>query len=201
MLLFFLTQIAAPFSGYYLNSFRAAGQSFKVETITAPVRNVGELESTVATLARERDGGGLIVMPETFLNIHRTEVLSLASRYRLPAVYPYRFFAKLGGLLSYGSDPRHNFQRAATYVDRVLKGEKPADLPVQAPTQYELLINLKTAKALGLTVPPMLLAQADEVIEWLLAKAIAMSAFDPPNVAFAVQKGPLLTQSGHNLCL
>jgi putative tryptophan/tyrosine transport system substrate-binding protein len=99
------------------------------------------------------------------MNVHRAEVTSLAARYRLPAVYPYRFFAKLGGLLSYGPDQRDNFRRAATYVDRILKGEKPADLPVQAPTKFELVINLKTAKALGLTVPDKLLVAADEVIE------------------------------------
>lgn len=104
-------------------------------------------------------------MPETFLNVHRAQVLSLAARHRLPAVYPYSFFAKLGGLLSYGTDPHDNFRRVATYIDRVLKGEKPTDLPVQAPTKYDLVINLKTAKALDLIVPPSLLARADEVIE------------------------------------
>jgi ABC-type uncharacterized transport system substrate-binding protein len=135
-----------------------------VQAVSAPVRDISELESAVAGLARE-PGAGLIAMPETFLNVHGTEVLSLAARYRLPAVYPYRFFAEQGGLLSYGSDPLSNFRRAAGYVDRILKGEKPADLPVQAPTKYELVINLKTAKALGLEVPPTLLARADEVIE------------------------------------
>ena len=104
-------------------------------------------------------------MPGSFLNAHRVEITSLAARYRLPAVYPFRFFAELGGLLSYGNDYVDNFRRAATYADRILKGEKPADLPVQAPTKYELVVNLKTAKALGLTVPPSLLARADEVIE------------------------------------
>jgi putative tryptophan/tyrosine transport system substrate-binding protein len=95
----------------------------------------------------------------------QTEVTSLAARYRLPAVYPYRQFTELGGLLSYGFDRLDNFRRAATYADRILKGEKAADLPVQAPTKYELVINMKTAKAIGLTVPPTLLARADEVIE------------------------------------
>jgi putative tryptophan/tyrosine transport system substrate-binding protein len=125
---------------------------------------VSELESAIAAVAREPDGG-LIAMPDTFLNVHRTEVVSLAARHRLPAAYPYRFFAELGGLFSYGTQPLDNFRRVATYVDRVLKGEKPADLAVQAPTKYELVINLKTAKTLGLTVPPTLLARADEVIE------------------------------------
>jgi putative ABC transport system substrate-binding protein len=102
---------------------------------------------------------------DTFLVNHRAEIISLADRYHLPAIYPFRFFTELGGLLSYGNDLVDNFRRAASYVDRILKGEKPADLPVQAPTKYELVINLKAAKALGLEVPPTLLARADEVIE------------------------------------
>jgi len=99
------------------------------------------------------------------MNVHRAEVTSLAASYRVPAVYPYRFFAEIGGLLSYGPDQTDNFRRAATYADRILKGEKPSELPVQAPTKYELVISLKTAKALGLTVRQSLLAGADEVIE------------------------------------
>ena len=104
-------------------------------------------------------------MPDSFNDAHRVEITSLAVRYRLPAVYPFRFFAEAGGLLSYGVDRTINFRRAATYVDRILKGEKPAELPVQTPTKYELVINLKSAKALGLEIPPTLLARADEVIE------------------------------------
>jgi putative tryptophan/tyrosine transport system substrate-binding protein len=104
-------------------------------------------------------------MPDSFLIVHRAEVTSLAARYRLPAIYPYRQFAELGGLLSYGFDRLENWPRAAGYVDRILKGEKPGDLPVQAPTKYELVINLKTAKALGLDVPWILQQRADEVIE------------------------------------
>jgi putative ABC transport system substrate-binding protein len=161
---FLFNPLTAPFAEYYLGPFRTAGQHFGVEPIIEPVRSVSELESTVAALAREPNGA-LIVMPETFLNVHRAQVLSLAARYHLPAAYPYRVFAKRGGLLSYGADPHDNFRRAATYVDRILKGEKPADLPVQAPTKYQLVINLKTAKALGLTVPLTLLIRADEVIE------------------------------------
>ena len=103
-------------------------------------------------------------MPDGFLNVHRKELVLLAARYRLPAVYPWRFFPELGGLLSYGSDQRDMFRTAATYVDRVLKGEKPADLAVQAPTKYELVINRTTARALDLTVPQSLLARADELI-------------------------------------
>src|SRR5690349_5662839 len=104
-------------------------------------------------------------MPDGFTIAHRVEITSLAARYRLPAVYPYRFFAEVGGLLSYGVDMTDNFRRAATYVDRILKGEKPSELPVQAPVKFELVINLKTAKALGLTIPDKLLTVADEVIE------------------------------------
>jgi ABC-type uncharacterized transport system substrate-binding protein len=161
---FLFNPTTAPFAAYFLDPFKAAAPSFAMEAINAPVRDVSELESVVAALAREPNGG-LIVMPETFLNVHRAEVVSLAARHRLPAAYPYRFFAELGGLVSYGSNSLDNFRRVATYVDRVLKGEKPADLPVQAPTKYELAINLKTAKVLGITVPPALLARADEVIE------------------------------------
>jgi putative ABC transport system substrate-binding protein len=104
-------------------------------------------------------------MPDGFMNVHRAEITSLADRYHLPAVYPFRFFAELGGLLCYGNEQRDQFRLAATYVDRVLRGGKPSELPVQAPVRFELVINLKTAKALGLTVPRGLLDRADEVIE------------------------------------
>ena len=114
---------------------------------------------------RGEPNGGLIVMPDTFTTAHRAEITALAASHRLPAVYPFRFFTELGGPLSYGSDRHDNFRRAAIYADRILKGEKPSELPVQAPVKFELTINLKTAKALGLTVPPTLLARADEVIE------------------------------------
>jgi putative ABC transport system substrate-binding protein len=135
-----------------------------VEAIAAPVRDSSKLESVVAVHAREPNGG-LVIMPGPFPLAYRAEITSLAIGYRLPAVYPYRFFSDLGGLLSYGNDIADNYRRAATYVDRILKGEKPTDLPVQAPTKYELVINLKTAKALGLDVPQTLLSRADEVIE------------------------------------
>ena len=105
------------------------------------------------------------MIPDGFLNVHRAEIVSLAARHRVPAVYPWRFFPEIGGLLSYGSDQRDLFRFAATYVDRILKGEKPADLPVQAPTKYELVINVKTAKALGIEVPLFFQQRADEVIE------------------------------------
>ena len=121
----------APYAEYYLNPFKAAAASFAVQAIVAPVHDTSELESVVAAQAREPNGG-LIVMPDTFMTAHRAEITSLAARYRLPAVYPYRSFAEVGGLLSYGNDLRDNFRRAATYVDRILKGEKPSELPVQA---------------------------------------------------------------------
>jgi len=154
----------ATYADYFLKPFEAAALSFAVEAIAAPARDTSELQSVIAAQVREPNGG-LIVMPDSFTDANHEEITSLADRYRLPAVYAYRFFAERGGLLSYGADLSDNFRRAAEYVDRILKGERPADLPVQAPTKYELVINLKTAKALGLKIPPSLLARADEVIE------------------------------------
>jgi len=135
-----------------------------LETISAPVRNVSELDSVIAAQAREPNSG-LVVMPDSFLIAHRVQTISLAARYRLPAVYPYRLFAEVGGLLSYGVEQTDNFRRAAIYVDRILKGEKPSELPVQAPVKFEMVVNLKTAKELGLTIPGTFLQRADEVIE------------------------------------
>ena len=154
----------ATYAEYWLNPFKAAAVSFAMEAILAPVHDMSELESVIAAQAREPNSG-LIAMPDSFADAHRVEITSLAARYRLPTVYPYRFFTELGGLLSYGVEVTDNFPRATTYVDRILKGEKPSELPVQAPVKFELVINLKTAKALGLTVPDTLLARADEVIE------------------------------------
>jgi putative tryptophan/tyrosine transport system substrate-binding protein len=154
----------APYAEYWLNPFKAAAASFAVQAIVASVYDASELESVVAAQAHEPDGG-LIVMPDTFMNEHRSEITTLAARYRLPAVYPYRAFAESGGLLSYGDVLVDNFRRAASYVDRILKGEKPSELPVQAPVKFELVINLKTSKALGLDVPVHLQQRADEVIE------------------------------------
>ena len=161
---FLFNPATAPFAEYYVTPLKAAAVSFAVEAIAAPVRDTSELESVVAGHAREPDGG-LIVMPEAFMNVHRAEVTSLAAHYRLPAVYPRRFFAEVGGLLSYGNDQSDNFRRTATYADRILHGAKPNELPVEQPTKFELVINLKTAKALGLTVPVHLQQIADEVIE------------------------------------
>src|SRR5512132_3871751 len=154
----------APYAEYWLSPFKAAAASFAVQAIVAPVHDTSELESVVAAQAHEPNSG-LIVMPDTFMTEHRSEITSLAARYRLPAVYPYRVFAEFGGLLSYGDDLTDNFRRAASYVDRILKGEKPSELPVQAPVKFELVINLKAAKALGLDVPVHLQQRANEVIE------------------------------------
>jgi putative ABC transport system substrate-binding protein len=140
---FLFNPATTPYRDIYLNSFKVAAASFAVEATAAPVHDTSELESVVATQAR-RPNSGLIVMPDGFMNVHRAEVTSRAARYRLPAVYPYRFFAELGGLLSYGPDQTDNFRRAATYVDKILNGAKPSELPVQAPVKFELAINLKT---------------------------------------------------------
>jgi putative ABC transport system substrate-binding protein len=154
----------ATYAEFWLNPFKAAGAAFAVETISAPVRNESELDSVIAAQAREPNSG-LVVMPDSFLIAHRVETISLAARYRLPAIYPYRLFAEVGGLLSYGVDQTDNFRRAATYVDRILRGEKPSELPVQAPVKFDLVVNLKTANALGLPIPETFLQRADEVIE------------------------------------
>jgi ABC-type uncharacterized transport system substrate-binding protein len=128
------------------------------------VHDEPEAEATITAFARER-GGGLIAAPDAFIKNHRRLIMALTERHRLPAIYGFRQFVTEGALISYGPDTTDIVRRSAAYVDRILKGEKPADLPVQAPTKYELVINLKTARTLGLTVPPTLLATADEVIE------------------------------------
>jgi len=161
---FLFNPATTPYADIYVNPFKAAAASLGLEAVLALVHDGAELDTVIATQAREPNGG-LIVMPDGFLNVHRAEVIVLAARYHLPAVYPWRFFAEQGGLLSYGSEQRGLFRLAATYVDRILKGEKPSQLPVQAPVEYELVINLKTAKALGLTVPHALLTSADQVID------------------------------------
>jgi putative ABC transport system substrate-binding protein len=161
---FLFNPATAPHFEYYLNPFKAAAASFGLEAIAAPVRDTSELESVIAAQAREPNSG-LMVMPDSFTTSRRVEIISLAARYRLPVIYPYREFAEVGGLLSYGLDRLDNYRRAATYADRILKGEKPSELPVQAPVKFELTINLKTAKALGLDVPTQLQQRADEVIE------------------------------------
>jgi ABC-type uncharacterized transport system substrate-binding protein len=145
-------------------AIQTAAPSVGVELSPIDVRDAGEIEHAVTAFARSPNGG-LIVTGGALAALHRDVIIKVAARHRLPAVYVNRYFVTSGGLISYGSDAASQFRSAAGYVDRILKGEKPADLPVQAPTKYELAINLKTAKALGLTVPPTLLARADEVIE------------------------------------
>ena len=143
---------------------QAAARSFGVDVRPVGLRDTDETERAVAAFARSSNGG-MIVTGSSLTAFHRKLIIALAARHRLPAVYPARYFTTSGGLLSYGPDLTDQFRVAAGYVDRILNGEKPADLPVQAPTKYELVINLKTAKALGLTIPPSVLARADEVIE------------------------------------
>jgi putative ABC transport system substrate-binding protein len=145
-------------------AIQSVAPSFGVELSPIGVRNAGEVEPAVTAFARSSNDG-LIVTASVLAIAHRDLIISVAARHRLPAVYPFRRFVTGGGLISYGPDTVDQFRRAAGYVDRILKGEKPADLPVQAPTKYDLVVNLKTAKALGLTIPPMLLARVDEVIE------------------------------------
>jgi len=146
-------------------AIQAAAGSFNVELTPIGVRDAGEIERGVAAFARGSNGGLIVVGPPSSVASNYALIISLAARYRLPAVYSNRLFVVRGGLMGYGPDSSDQYRRAAGYVDRILKGEKPADLPVQAPTKYETVINLKTAKVLGLTVPPNLLATADEVIE------------------------------------
>jgi len=154
----------ASFVAYYLNPFKAAAESFGMEAIVAPVDGESELESVVATQARQPNSG-LIVLPDAFMGSHRAEIAMLAVRYRIPAIYSFTYFAEAGGLISYGVNPLGEFQRAASYGDRILKGAKPSELPVQAPDKFKLVINLKSAKALGLDVPLFLRQRADDVIE------------------------------------
>jgi putative ABC transport system substrate-binding protein len=150
--------------GGQLGAIQGAAPSFGVELSPVGVRDGGEIERAITAFAGGSNGG-LIVTSSGLANVHRELIITLAMRHRLPAVYPGRFFVTGGGLISYGPDRADHSRRAAGYIDRILKGEKPSDLPVQAPTKYELVINLKTAKALGLDVPAQLLARADEVIE------------------------------------
>ena len=147
-----------------LGAIQGVAPSFGVELSFVDVRDAPEIERAVATFARHANTG-MIVLSSAMAIVHRNLIIALAARHKLPAVYPARFYVAGGGLISYGLDFVDQYRHAAGYVDRILKGEKPADLPVQAPTKYELAINLKTAKALGLDVPATLLARADEVIE------------------------------------
>src|SRR5262245_13283591 len=154
----------APYFQFFLPSIETAASSFRLDLSVTPIHDTGELEPRIGEMARSSDAC-LIVVPSTFMATHRDMITAMAARHRVPAIYGFGYYARSGGLASYGFDVRDLFLRAAGYVDRVLKGEKIGDLPVQVPTKFELVINLKTAAALGLTVPLPLLARADEVIE------------------------------------
>ena len=160
----FNPQTTAGGGSYFLRPIDAAASAFKVKAAMALVHDDDEIEAAFAALARE-SGAGAVVLPDIFTAAHHQQVISLAERYRVPTVYSYRFMAEEGGLISYGVDLNNLFERAASYIDRILKGANSADLPVQAPTKFELAINRKTASALGLTIPATLLAIADEMIE------------------------------------
>jgi putative tryptophan/tyrosine transport system substrate-binding protein len=147
-----------------LPSFEAAAGSLKVASAEAPIHNETEIEAAISSLGRE-PGSGLLGMPDNFIEIHRALNISLAARNSVPAVCQTPIIARDGGLLSYGAEFRDLFHRSARYIDNILRGAKPSELPVQLPLKYFMVVNLKTAKALGLTVPPTLLATADEVIE------------------------------------
>jgi putative ABC transport system substrate-binding protein len=153
-----------PGSSPYMPSLETAARSLKVASISAPVRSDLEIETAISALGRE-PGAGLVVMPDGFMSAHRAPIISAAARNNVPAVYTQSYYVRDGGLLSYGPDPVDIYRRAASYVDRILRGAKPGDLPVQFPTKYEMVVNLKTAKALGLAVPPSILLRADEQIE------------------------------------
>src|SRR6266436_824738 len=155
---------SAPFADLFLRPVEAAAPSFSVALIRAAVRDPVDVDHVFDALAREPNGG-LMVLPDLSMANYREAIIALAARHRVPAVYPIRYFAASGGLMSYATDMTEVFRRAAGYVDRILKGTSPGELPIQAPTKYELVIDLKTARALGLDVPPTLLARADEVIE------------------------------------
>jgi len=153
-----------PFADMMVRVIEESAPSLAVAVRAAPCHDDAETEAKMSALARE-ERAGLLVLPENFVIVHRHAIITLAAHYRLPAVYPYRFFTASGGLMSYGIDPNELFRRAASYVDRILKGAKPVDMPVQNPDKFELVINLKTAQALDITVAPSLLTTADEVIE------------------------------------
>jgi putative ABC transport system substrate-binding protein len=155
----------APGGGsYFMGPIEAAARSFGVEAIKTPVRSDGEIETVIIGLARE-PGSGLVVMTDGFMTVHRGSIIPLAARNNVPAIFAEAFSPREGGLMSYGANVKDIFSRAASYADRILRGARPADLPVQTPTKFELVINLKAVRALGLNVPPTLLARADELIE------------------------------------
>src|SRR5215470_1687811 len=149
---------------FFSRPFIASATKLKVRPITAEVHDAAGIEDAITKLGRESESG-LVLVPDNFMSVHRDLIISLTAQFRIPAIYPYRYFAEAGGLASYGVDAIDQFRRASEYVSRILRGAKPADLPVQAPTKFELVINLKTAKALGIVIPRILLAGAEQVIE------------------------------------
>jgi putative ABC transport system substrate-binding protein len=153
-----------PAPSTFMPSVETAARSLKVELIPAPVHSDAEIETTIMSLGSE-PGGGFVVPGDAFMVAHRAPIISAAARNNVPAVYSASYFARDGGLLAYGPDQADSWRRAATYVDRILRGEKPGDLPVQFPTKFEMVVNRKTAKALGLAIPPSILLRATEVIE------------------------------------
>jgi putative ABC transport system substrate-binding protein len=165
-----VTRVLVPYNtatvsaDYYVDPLKASAARLGIEASAAVVQDIAELEKVLSAHA-SAPSGGLVVLPDAYLTAHRLEVTALAARFKLPTVYAYRFFADSGGLISYGPDLLDNFRRAAIYADRILRGDKVGELPVQAPEKFELVINLKAAKPLDLDVPPALLARADEVIE------------------------------------
>jgi putative ABC transport system substrate-binding protein len=161
---FMFNSDTTPISSIFVPSFQMAARSLKIEPIIAHVHSDAEIETAIMALGREQ-GGGLVISSDSFTIIHRAPIISAAVRNNVPAVYPLSFFVRDGGLLSYGVDTVDTFRRAATYVDRILRGAKPGDLPVQLPTKFEMVVNRKTAKALGLTLPQSVLLRADEVID------------------------------------
>jgi putative ABC transport system substrate-binding protein len=156
--------VTAPYARYYVYAFRSAASALSIEALEYQVQSAAEIEAAMAKLGGGADTG-LVLIPDTFVLLNRQTIISLADRYRLPAIYPFDFFVSDGGLMSYGVDVTDLFRGAASYVDRILHGGKPSELAVQIPTKFQLAVNLKTAKALGLEMPPLLLTRADEVIE------------------------------------
>jgi ABC-type uncharacterized transport system substrate-binding protein len=161
---FLFNPATATYANFYMSSFIGAGASLGIVAREAPVANDQDIEAVIASQAKIAHSG-IVVMTDSFTSSHRDVIVQSAAQHRVPVVYPYRFFAQDGGLLAYGNNRVEPFRGAAGYVNRILRGERPSDLPVQAPTQFELVINLKAAKALGLTIPPQLVARADELIE------------------------------------
>jgi putative tryptophan/tyrosine transport system substrate-binding protein len=155
---------SATYAKYYVEAFRSAASALSIAPVEAPVHNAAEIEASIGKLGGEA-GSGLVVIPDTFVVVNRQTIIAQATRYRVPAIYPFGFFVSDGGLMSYGIDNADLFRGAATYVDRILKGAKPNELAVQLPTKFELYVNLKTAKSLGISFPQTVIARADEVIE------------------------------------